>query len=263
MTAYIPRFAKPYQNASASRRREYDAFMAPATHRVRESELRMDLESDSFDLIESDTPAIAPKVAPKVAPRKMRPEDEFRAENPGMLEFLEGAASWSSFAADMVAKARRNSMTENQLGACQRMRAKCEARAEAKAAPKATVAVDLTPIRTMFDSAFTKGFKKPTYRAEGLVISLASMQGANPGALYIKDTNGGYLGKLVGTEFKPVRGGEIAGDALRTIAADPLGAAIAYGRKTGTCSCCGRTLTNAESIELGIGPICRDKYFGG
>jgi len=41
-------------------------------------------------------------------------------------------------------------------------------------------------------------------------------------------------------------------------ATDPLAAAIAYGRETG--SCCGRELTNKVSIDLGIGPICREKW---
>lgn len=33
-----------------------------------------------------------------------------------------------------------------------------------------------------------------------------------------------------------------------------------YGRKTGTCIMCFRTLTNPDSIEAGIGPICADKF---
>ena len=36
----------------------------------------------------------------------------------------------------------------------------------------------------------------------------------------------------------------------------------ATGRATGICQCCGRELTNAESITLGIGPICLTNYFG-
>ena len=43
-------------------------------------------------------------------------------------------------------------------------------------------------------------------------------------------------------------------------ATDPLAAAIAYGRETGSCSCCGRELTNKVSIDLGIRPICREKW---
>lgn len=38
--------------------------------------------------------------------------------------------------------------------------------------------------------------------------------------------------------------------------------AIKFGLDFGICACCGRTLTNPESISAGIGPICRSKYFG-
>ena len=35
-----------------------------------------------------------------------------------------------------------------------------------------------------------------------------------------------------------------------------------FGKKFGTCCLCGRELTNEESVELGIGPICRERAFG-
>lgn len=38
--------------------------------------------------------------------------------------------------------------------------------------------------------------------------------------------------------------------------------AMAHGSLYGQCAACGRLLSNDESIELGIGPVCRDKYFG-
>lgn len=46
---------------------------------------------------------------------------------------------------------------------------------------------------------------------------------------------------------------------LRSIAADPKAAAIAYGKLTGRCAICHRKLENEESVERGIGPICADK----
>lgn len=36
----------------------------------------------------------------------------------------------------------------------------------------------------------------------------------------------------------------------------------AQGLKLGQCMCCGLPLTNELSVRLGIGPICREKYFG-
>ena len=48
--------------------------------------------------------------------------------------------------------------------------------------------------------------------------------------------------------------------AVQSAAADPYNAAKLYGQRTGQCSCCGRELTVRESIEAGIGPICRQKF---
>jgi len=55
------------------------------------------------------------------------------------------------------------------------------------------------------------------------------------------------------------------GDALKAklaaIEQDPEAAAVLYGKASGNCSICGRDLTDPESIERGIGPICAGKYF--
>jgi len=39
--------------------------------------------------------------------------------------------------------------------------------------------------------------------------------------------------------------------------------AIRYGKEIGSCSNCGRRLTNRISRELGIGPVCGGRMFGG
>ncbi len=44
--------------------------------------------------------------------------------------------------------------------------------------------------------------------------------------------------------------------ALSALERDPDAALVAYGRIFGACGICGRLLTNRESIERGIGPIC-------
>lgn len=44
------------------------------------------------------------------------------------------------------------------------------------------------------------------------------------------------------------------------LAAAPKEAAVRWGRKTGRCSCCGRELTDATSVAMGIGPICAEKW---
>lgn len=40
-----------------------------------------------------------------------------------------------------------------------------------------------------------------------------------------------------------------------------LSEAMEFGKAVGKCVCCGRTLTNPDSIKAGIGPICASKYF--
>lgn len=55
---------------------------------------------------------------------------------------------------------------------------------------------------------------------------------------------------------------EYASGAMRKLTADDrmtLEAAAAYGKLYGVCCVCGRELTNEDSIEAGIGPICAQK----
>lgn len=49
-------------------------------------------------------------------------------------------------------------------------------------------------------------------------------------------------------------------DLLEKILADPLAAAVAYGKATGRCCVCSTELTNPESVDAGIGPICASKF---
>jgi len=50
-------------------------------------------------------------------------------------------------------------------------------------------------------------------------------------------------------------------DLLRTIEANPIKAIADAGRASGRCAICSRDLTDAESIERGIGPVCAGKLF--
>lgn len=51
-------------------------------------------------------------------------------------------------------------------------------------------------------------------------------------------------------------------DDLEKIASDPVKAAREYGRKSGSCSYCGKTLRDPVSRFGGIGPICLTKLAG-
>lgn len=70
------------------------------------------------------------------------------------------------------------------------------------------------------------------------------------------------VGRLFPNGIAYVPAGSPAQAALRAIESDPMAAAKGAGLKTGRCSCCGRALTDPQSIEIGIGPICLAKMEG-
>jgi Family of unknown function (DUF6011) len=69
----------------------------------------------------------------------------------------------------------------------------------------------------------------------------------------------GKLYAQASAELWPINNLDQVNKALEVIKADPKGASILYGLKLGVCGICGRTLTNQESRDLGIGPICAKK----
>lgn len=190
----------------------------------------------------------------------------FDEANHGLMIGLRSAAEWNQFAASLVDQFnRRGDLSEKQVAAARKMLAKvAETRAARAAALESkSVTVDLSAIRTMFATATGNGLKRPTYRAESLVVSRAPDTGRNAGSLYVKSDNGGeYLGKIdANNVFRPTReANDSVAEALLRIASAPAEAAVRYGRLTGRCSCCGRELTDPVSVENGIGPICASKF---
>ena len=109
------------------------------------------------------------------------------------------------------------------------------------------------PVITLWDYKFSLSKKYTTEDSICLYVEARAEKGDDP---YF------YLGRLyedrLMATFIESKDYEKLADFLRTT--DIEAAAIEYGRATGTCSCCGRTLTNRLSIELGIGPICRGNF---
>lgn len=189
---------------------------------------------------------------------KLRNLAKFWEDHYELLHRILSMTDWNDFARSLMQQASDRPWSEKQLAAAERMVAKLDAKKE-KERSNAPV-IEFDAIRNIFETAVGNGYKRPTYRAEDLVISRAPDNGSNPGALYVKYGDE-YQGKIVGTRYFAVRSARPeTEDALMEIAKDPLEAAVRWGRRTGRCSCCGRELTNHESIELGIGPICREKW---
>jgi hypothetical protein len=140
----------------------------------------------------------------------------------------------------------------------------------ARAGGRVNVAgVGFTALIAAFRKARASGLKHPAMTFEAVTFKFASDTSKNPGHLYVT------AGKRYGSEYfgKISPAGQfVAGmngcplhvlQAVEAIGTDPLGEAIAHGKKTGNCACCNLPLTNPVSVERGIGPICFDKFFGG
>ncbi len=184
----------------------------------------------------------------------------FATDYPAEAAWLDQAAEHGSdFAASLRAGVRKyGSLTPRQLAAVQRI---VEQDAERARLQEQVQRVDVSPIVEAFAAAKANGLKRPKLRLPNFAISAAPENGANPGALYIK--NGPtYLGKI-DAEGRYTASREATPETMTAIAAamvNPLEAAVAYGRETGNCALCGRFLENPESVALGVGPICRRKW---
>jgi hypothetical protein len=120
--------------------------------------------------------------------------------------------------------------------------------------------IDVSRIELLLLTAKSARLKNPKFRADGLTFSFAGPNSKNAGAVYVK-AGDVYAGKIAGGVYTPSRDAASGtGDTIAKIAADPKGAAISYGRLTGQCSCCGRTLSDPASVDLGIGPVCAEKW---
>ena len=170
-------------------------------------------------------------------------------------------AGWNDLAASLAEQHKAGrAWSEKQVAAIASMLVRMEERRAQKLAEAQQV--DLSGIVQMFEHAKTSGYKRPIYRAEGLKISLAPESSANAGALYVKTEGDDYIGKVLNGRFIATSAAtDEHKQALTMIAQNPKDAAVRYGRQTGKCACCGRGLTNKQSIELGIGPICAERWF--
>lgn len=138
----------------------------------------------------------------------------------------------------------------------------------------------LEVIHKMFTTA-KANLKRPAIRLmdeqrHEFQLSLAAETSKNAGCIYVKgekptgayvDADGygpsrPYLGKITSFgKFFPAQGCPTTVEAqLKAFAADPEGIATKYGRLTGCCCFCGRSLKDARSTEVGFGPVCAKKF---
>lgn len=200
-----------------------------------------------------------------VAQRKRDARTDYQALHVPEFEWVRTQAPRFGFAAEMLQAVNlHGSWTDGQLAAIR----KCQTRDLERATQKAarTGDVDLagagfTRMLDAFAHAKGAGLIRCKFRVAQLTFSPAKPDSANAGFIYVKSSDT-YVGKISATgqffggrDCSPVILAEIT-----RIGRDPLAAAVMHGRETGHCSCCGRLLENEESVALGIGPVCREKW---
>lgn len=188
--------------------------------------------------------------------------DSFKSEFSAEYDWMVASAPNFEFAQSMLEAVRKyGSLTERQLAAVQKCVAKvAERNAERQVRAASAPTVSIEAIETAFSNAKVAGIQRPKLRLDTFVFSPAPDAGKNAGAIYVKE-EGQYLGKVMGGKLFAVR--ECSAEAqnrILAVASDPASAAVAYGKKFGSCAVCARTLSDPVSVERGIGPICADRF---
>ena len=180
-------------------------------------------------------------------------------QNPAEYEWIVNNSDTNTFAGSLHASLHKwGSLTPKQHLAVQGAIARAQiAKTKAENAP--TLSVE--PIEVAFAKASSAGIARPKLRLGEFVFSPAPLTGKNPNAIYVKHSDGTYLGKVAGSRLFTVASvsPEVEGEIM-AVASDPLNSAIAYGKRYGKCSVCARTLTDEDSINRGIGPVCASNY---
>lgn len=127
--------------------------------------------------------------------------------------------------------------------------------------------VKLEAVEAAFTRAKSAGVQYPRLLLGRFVFSPAGAASANAGGIYVKDyaeaggVPGRYLGKVLGGKFMKSRECLPKDEAeILDVCKDPKAAALNFGRRTGRCSVCNRTLTDPVSIANGIGPVCASRF---
>ena len=157
---------------------------------------------------------------------------------------------------------RMGDLTQGQVDAVRRILARQQERREAAAASAPSVAGEgFQRLLASFQTAIENGLKNPKIRIGKLTFSPAKATSKNPGCLYV-NVVGEYAGKITpdGRLFTCSHVGDATKAMIVKVGQDPLAEAVAHGKATGQCSCCGRERTDPASIAAGIGPICAEKY---
>lgn len=128
-----------------------------------------------------------------------------------------------------------------------------------------------SPLFAVMNKAQASGIEFPKLwfepqEGQRLVVSVAGAASKTPGALNLTDGKpygqNVWFGRvnLDGSLVQSKAWQPWVGEILDGFAKDPAGFAGAYGKKTGRCCFCGRHLETKESVAVGYGPTCAERF---
>jgi hypothetical protein len=97
-------------------------------------------------------------------------------------------------------------------------------------------------------------------------LSLAGPNARFPGTVNVADKaafgEGVFYGRITREGKFETRGtvNQALVNHLLRLSSDPVAVAAEYGKRTGACCFCARTLTHPASIAVGYGPICAERF---
>jgi hypothetical protein len=172
-----------------------------------------------------------------------------------------------SFAADLVRKSQIKPLSEKQMFWVEKLADEAERPAPTTTQVRGAVA----EISSLFERASANGLKYPKIHLEtdnghSVRLSRAGERSKYVGQIMVTDGMPFGSNKFFGRIDEAgnlTEGRDMTRDVGRLIenfAADPAGIASIHGRRTGNCCFCHKELTTTESLAVGYGPVCADKF---
>jgi len=99
-----------------------------------------------------------------------------------------------------------------------------------------------------------------------VMLGLAGDKAKKPGTINVTDGkpygHNVWYGRVddVGNWEKSYSATDEVGNMLKELSLNPAGFAANYGHKHGSCCFCNKTLTHANSVTAGFGPVCADNW---
>lgn len=179
------------------------------------------------------------------------------------LEVLEEEQkrAYSQFRADMMSAFKQGRSSDKQLAWFYRL---AQEAYDKKILREKGVGGPYQSIIALFNAIDVKRFQ---IRGQDFQLSKVPAHSVNVGSVYVKAMQGDYLGKINPEGyFCPARPygafKEALEDFLGRVAENPVEVALASGRETGVCACCGRGLSDPISVYGSIGPVCLSNLAG-